>query len=224
MKPILKQLERRGFLAGAAALAAGRPAGAVLPVPPCGALCFKILRNGTPVGEHHVAFTQSGNCLRVDTNVEMVVAVAGLTVFRYQGSVSEYWRDGVFTSLASTVNHNGTRLVVQAAQIPGGYAVQSTKAGDYRYTSRPPMLPMTYWNQAMLKAMILNVETGRHYPAIVSSPGWNSLPAANGGTILARRFDVTGKLHMSLWYDQNGQWSGFEFHVLGHEVYQKYLN
>ncbi len=179
---------------------------------------FKILRNGVPVGEHHVTFTQSGNCLRVDTNVEMVVTVAGIAVFHYQSCASEYWSGGVFTRLESRVNHDGTHLVVQADQISGGYAVNSTKAGDYQYTGNPPMLPLTCWNRAMLQAMILNVETGRHYPAIVNSPGCNKLPTANGGTVVAQRFDVTGKLHMSLWYDQNDQWAGFAFHVLGHEV------
>ncbi|MDE1905197.1 MAG: hypothetical protein KGH75_01935 [Rhodospirillales bacterium] len=219
-----QQLERRGFLAGAAALVAPRAVlAAALPVPPGGAMRFKILRNGTPVGEHHVTFTRSGNCLRVDTNVDMVVTVAGIAVFHYQGYASEYWSGGVFTRLDSKVNHNGTLFVVQADQIPGGYAVNSTKAGDYQYTGTPPMLPLTYWNRAMLRAMILNVETGRHYPAIVNSPGWNKLPTANSGTVVAQRFNVTGKLHMSLWYDQNDQWSGFEFHVLGNEVYQKYI-
>ncbi|MBU6418711.1 MAG: hypothetical protein KGQ79_03175 [Proteobacteria bacterium] len=223
MRKTQLQLERRGFLAGAGALAASRPAVA-LPVPPSGAMRFRILRNGTPVGEHCVTFTQSDNGLRVDTNADMVVTVAGIPVFHYQGNASEYWQNGVFTRLDSKVNHNGTLLAVQAAQIPGGYVVQSTKAGDYQYTGSPQMLPMTYWNRSLLRAMVLNVETGRHYPAIVSSPGWDKLPTAEGGNILAQRFDFTGKLHMSLWYDQNNQWSGFEFHVLGHEVYQKYVS
>ncbi|MBU6449405.1 MAG: hypothetical protein KGQ26_07255 [Rhodospirillales bacterium] len=219
-----QQLERRGFLAGAAALAVPKPMLATaLPVPSGGTLHFKILRNGTPVGEHHVRFTHSRNCLRVDTNAEMVITVAGIALFHYQCRVSEYWSGGVFTRLDSKVNHNGTPLAVQADQISGGYAICSTKAGDYQYTGNPPMLPLTYWNQAMLRAMILNVETGRHYPAVVNSPGWNKLPTANGGTVVAQRFNVTGKLHLSLWYDQENQWSGLEFHVAGNEVFQKYV-
>lgn len=85
------------------------------------------------------------------------------------------------------------------------------------------MLPMTYWNKAMLNAMILNVETGRHYPAIVNSPGWNYLPTAEDGKLLAQRFDITGKLHLSLWYDQYNRWAGMEFHVDGDEMFQKYV-
>jgi hypothetical protein len=135
----------------------------------------------------------------------------------------ERWTGGQFHRLDSKVNHNGTHLSVQANPIPGGFAVESTKSGDYQYTGAPQMLPLTYWNKAMLNAMILNVETGKHYPAIVSSPGWNKLPTAEGGIVIAQRFDVTGKLHLSVWYDQNNQWSGLQFHVDGNEMFQKYV-
>ena len=225
MKLIRQQLERRGFLTGAAALAVASPAvAAPLPVPPSGVMRFKILRNGTPIGEQHMAFTQSGDDLRVETNLEMIVKLMGIPVFHYQGNAVEHWENGQFIRLGSKVNHNGTQLSVQAHQVPGGFAIQSTKAGDYQYTGSPPMLPLTYWNPAILKAMVLNVETGRHYPPIVSSPGWSKLPTAEGGTVLARRFDVTGKLHLSLWYDQSNQWCGLEFHVDGDEVFQKYIS
>ena len=66
-------------------------------------------------------------------------------------------------------------------------------------------MPLTYWNKSILQAMILNVETGGHYLGVVNSPGWNYLPTANNGTLLAQRFDITGKLHITLWYDQFNQ-------------------
>lgn len=224
MKLIRQTLERRGFLAGAAALVAARPAvAAPLPVPPSGEMRFRILRNGSPIGEQHMKFTQTGDDLRVDINADLVVKLAGIPVFHYQASVVERWMGGQFHRLDSKVNHNGTHLSVQANPIPGGFAVESTKSGDYQYTGTPQMLPLTYWNKAMLNAMILNVETGKHYPAIVSSPGWNKLPTAEGGIVIAQRFDVTGKLHLSVWYDQNNQWSGLQFHVDGNEMFQKYV-
>lgn len=224
MKLMRQRLERRGFLAGATALATAGPAvAAPLPVPPNGGMRFKILRNGSPIGEHHMTFTWMGNDLRVDINADMVVTLVGIPVFHYQASVVEYWSDRQFSRLDSKVNHNGRHLFVKANRIPGGFAIESTKAGDYQYTGSPPMLPLTYWNSAMLQAMILNVETGRHYPAIVHSPGWNRLATADGGTIVAQRFDVTGKLHLSVWYDQHNLWSGLEFHVDGDEVFQKYV-
>ncbi|MCB5945324.1 DUF6134 family protein [Acidocella sp. KAb 2-4] len=218
-------MDRRRFLAAAGASALAFPALAEdLPVPPSGEIAFKVLRNGTPIGEHHINFTRCGDALRAEINADMAVKLAGITVFRYQAQAVECWQGGAFQTLDSQVNHNGTKLEVHAQPITGGYAIQSTKAGDYTYTGQPPMLPMTYWNKAMLNAMILNVETGRHYPAIVNSPGWNYLPTAEGGRLLAQRFDITGKLHLSLWYDQSGQWAGLEFHISGDETFQKYVS
>lgn len=225
MKLPRQTIERRGFLAGAAALIATPAAAASfppLPVPASHEMRFKIFRNGSPIGEQSMTFTQSGNSLRVNSQADMVVTIADIPIFHYRAEIVELWQDGVFHQLDSRINHNGEALTVLANPIPGGFAIESTKAGDYHYTGSPGMMPMTYWNKAMLESMILNVETGHHYPAIVHSPGWNWLPMVGGGKILAQRFDITGHLHFTVWYDQNDQWAGLTFNVHGHELFQKY--
>lgn len=220
-----KHISRRSFVATAGAFIAAPVAkAATLPVPPSNEINFKVFRNGSPIGEQMMKFTQSGNRLTVESQANLVVRIAGIPFFRYHAEVVEHWVDGVFSRLDSRVNHNGQKLVVQANEIPNGFAIESTKAGNYTYTGTPRMLPMTYWNKAMLDAMILNVETGHHYPAIVNSPGWNWLPTVEGGKIQAQRFDVTGHLHFSVWYDQNQEWAGLAFNVDGHEMFQKYTS
>jgi hypothetical protein len=221
-------MQRRDLVLGAMGSAAGTmlawPARAsALPVPPAGEIRFKVLHSGTPCGEHQVTFTQTGDQLRVDTNATLVVRVAGIPVYHYSVTASEYWCAGAFCGLDSHVNHNGTLFEVHAKPIPGGFAIQSTKAGNYEYTGQPTLMPLTYWNKAMLNAMILNVETGRHYPAIVDSPGWNYLPTAEGGQLVAQRFDVTGKLHLTVWYDKDGQWAGLQFNAAGLISLQKFV-
>jgi hypothetical protein len=34
---------------------------------------------------------------------------------------------------------------------------------------------------------------------------------------------VTGKLHLSVWYDRNNSWSGLEFQKRGDFTYEKYI-
>jgi hypothetical protein len=213
-----------GAMGGAAGVMLAGPARAEgLPVPASGAIGFKIFHSGTPVGEQHLVFTQTGDQLRVDIQAALVVRLMGVPVFRYSCAATEHWSGTDFCGVDSKVNHNGTPLEVHASPVDGGFAIQSTKAGNYNYTGQPAMLPLTYWNKAMLDAMILNIETGRHYPAIVSSPGWNNLPTAEGGIVLAQRYDVTGKLHLSVWYDQYGQWAGLTFNVGGEVTFQKFV-
>ncbi|MDE8346542.1 MAG: DUF6134 family protein [Acidocella sp.] len=213
-------IDRRGFLTSVAAASVAVPAMAdTLPVPPGGKIGFRVLRNGTPIGEHHLTFTQNGDDLAVAISIALLVKFAGIPVFRYALNATERWSGGVFQSLESQVNDNGTQLMVHAEKTAAGYAVQGTKVAPY--TAPANTMPLTYWNEALFKGTILNLQTAHSYPAIVTPAGWNSLPTAEGGHIVAQRFNVTGKLHLSVWYDQNNQWSGLEFHVSGDERYEK---
>lgn len=228
MTLLTKNLQRRGFLGGATALitAADSMAAPLRPMPAMpktGRLHFKILRNGLAIGEQFVSFTQNGATMRVETSSDMLVRILGLPVFRYSAQVSEYWLNGQFDHLQSKVNHNGEQLNVAAHAIPGGYAIESTKAGDYTYTGVQKMLPLTYWNKQILNAMLLNIETGRHYPATAASAGWEHVPTAEGGQVLAQRFNLTNHLHLTLWYDQADIWSGLAFNIAGHEMFQRYM-
>ena len=198
---------------------AGAARADTLPVPPDGEIGFKVLRNGSPIGEHHLYFSQNGDDLTVAITVRLLVTLAGIPLFRYDVDATERWSGGVFESLDSKVNDNGEPLEVHARRCAAGYAVQGTHVP--LYICPPDTMPLTYWNKAMLNGTLLNAQTAHSYPAVVSSPCWNKLPTADGSFIVAQRFDVTGKLHLSVWYDQLSQWSGLAFHVSGDESYEK---
>ena len=220
-------MQRRRFLAATAALAATGPALAdTLPVPPGNSMAFRVLRNGVPIGEHHLAFSRNGDSLSVDVNIALLVTFAGLPLFRYAATARETWTGNSFTRLESQVNDNGTRLEVHAHKVAAGYDVvginHNNPARSYpEYTAPPDTMPLSYWNKAMLEGTLLNIQTAHCYPAIVNSPGWNRLPTAEGGSITAQCFNVRGKLRLSVWYDQFSQWSGLAFHVSGSESYEK---
>jgi hypothetical protein len=197
-------------------------------VPPSGRIAFQVFRNGAAVGTHEVSFAQDGDDLTVVTNLAFVVTIAGITMYRYSLTATESWSGGVFERLESNVNNDGTRLEVRAQKTEAGYHVvdinHSNPAKSYpEYTAPPNTLPLTYWNKAMLNGTVLNVDTAHSYPPIVSSPGWNRLVTANGGSLVAQRFDVTGKLRLSVWYDQMGQWAGLQFNLRGAWNYEKII-
>jgi len=220
-------MDRRQFLVNAGALVVAGPALAdTLPVPASGRIAFKVFRNGTAVGTHELVFTQDGDDLTVLTNMAFVVTIAAFPIYRYSLVATEKWSGGVFRSVESKVNNNGTRLEMRAHQTALGYDVvdinHNNPAKSYpEYTAPPNTVPLTYWNKAMLNGTVLNVDTAHSYPPIVSTPGWNGLPTANGGSIVAQRFDVTGKLRLSVWYDQMAQWSGLQFNLRGSWNYEK---
>jgi hypothetical protein len=207
-------MDRRTFLLSASAFA--------LPIPSGDALHFRVFRNGSPVGDHHTSFSQSGDDLTVTTAVRVVVTIAMIPVFRYGANATERWRDGVFQSVDSNVNSNGTLHQVNAVKTAAGYDVQGTNVP--RYTAPPDTLPLTYWNKTFLNGTILNIQTAHSYQVKVVSPGWYKLPTADNSTVISQRFDVSGKLNLSVWYDQNNAWSGLEFQRSGDFSYQKYIS
>lgn len=220
-------MDRRRFMLSAAALALPVPASA-LPVPADNRIGFKVFRNGSPIGEHHLSFTQNGDKLSIDVDVDLLVTIATIPVFRYGLKATERWSGGVFQSLESNVNFNGDLLMVHAQKTARGYEVEGVNKNNKsknmpRYMAPPDTMPLTYWNKKMLTSTILNVQTARCYKVNVASPGWNQMPTTFGPKILAQRFDLTGKLDLSVWYDQNNNWSSLEFHKSGDITYQKML-
>ncbi len=212
-------MDRRQFVLGGAICALPIAAAADLPVPAGGKMAFEVLRNGDKIGEHHLSFSGVGGDIDVTIDVALLVTIMGIGVFSYAAHGLESWRGGVFQSLQSRVNDNGNQLQVKAERTAGGYAVEGTHVP--LYTAPPNMLPLTYWNKQMLDGTILNIQTAHTDKITVTRNGWNALPTAEGGSIVAQRFDITGKLHLSVWYDQNNTWSSTEFHVKGDETYRK---
>ncbi|MDE8348068.1 MAG: DUF6134 family protein [Acidocella sp.] len=213
-------MDRRRFLLSAAAFA--------LPIPAGKQMAFKVLRNGTPIGEHHLNFTQTGDDLSVEVSIQLLVKLTVIPVFRYKLQAVEKWSGGVFQSLESKIIENGNVLTVHAQKTAAGYEVTGTNHDNPEknmptYLSPPDTLPLTYWNKQFMSGTILNIQTAHTYPAAVNSPGWNKLPTAEGGFITAQRFDLTGKLRLSVWYNQSDSWSGLEFHYSGDETYEKII-
>ena len=124
-------MDRRFFIAAAGALGLARPAFAdALPVPPGGRVAFKVFRNGTEVGEHEVTFSGGGENLTATTNFDFVVTIASIPVYRYTLTATEIWSAGVFQSLATQVNNNGTMLEVHARKTASGYDVTDINQND----------------------------------------------------------------------------------------------
>jgi hypothetical protein len=211
-------MDRRQFLLSAAAYA--------LPIPPGNGIGFDVLRNGAPIGQHHLSFSQSGDALNVNIDVELLVKFAGITLFRYSLHGVERWQSGTFQSLDTSVNFNGDALQVHAEKTAAGYSVTGINHDNPaknmpEYTAPPDTLPLTYWNKAMLKGTILNVQTAHCYKVHVADAGWFSVPTENGAPITAQRYDLTGKLQLSVWYDDKNAWSGLEFQKSGDIAYRK---
>lgn len=190
----------------------------VLPIPKGQRLGFEVFRNGRKIGEQNLHFTRSGTALTVHNQVNLRVTLLDIPVFHYSGHITEHWRDSEFQKAESAINDNGTEHRLLVERQSGGIAVSGNHTKHYM--APPDALPLTYWNKAMLKGPMINMQTGHTDEPTVTSKGWFKLPTAAGGSVTAEQYKLSGSLDISVYYDRNNQWEGIAFNHSGHITYR----
>ncbi len=217
---------RRALLAGAAALAAVRPARAGvnqagvnppgLNLPPGDAVAFRILRDGAEVGSHRIAFERRGDTTIARVAIDIAVSVAWVTVYRLTHRAEETWQGDRFIGMASHSDDNGTAAWMRTSADPAG-ALLVSGSGTEPYAAPPGALPSTYWNPAILLAPLFSSQDGRLCVQRVVPGPLESVPCV-GGTLQARRHDLHGDLEMEVWYDTDDQWAHMRLWRYGSEI------
>ena len=106
-------LDRRTLLAGALAMPATGLARPARP-PTSWGQEFAVSRDGAPIGQHRLRFSQDGPRTTAEIDIELQVKLAFITVYRYRHVNRELWEGGRLLSFASRTDDNGT-----AAPRPG---------------------------------------------------------------------------------------------------------
>jgi hypothetical protein len=118
-----------------------------------------------------------------------------------------------------SVDDGGTRLKVAVRRAPDSVVIERT--GKPAYRAPADALPFTHWNKAVIRGPLINMETGNTDHPHVTKLGWYRLPTLPTGSITAQRYRLTGSVHLSDYYDEQGIWAGLEFHHRGHIMYKK---
>jgi uncharacterized protein DUF6134 len=125
------------FLLGA--LAAPASAG-TQPVPQT--LEFDIARDGDIVGHHRISFRGEGDRLIVHSDLKIEVEALSFTVYRYQQTREEVWRNGKLVALAASADDDGTPHDIKGAAAPNGALRMSS--GQDQWTLPPESVPASY--------------------------------------------------------------------------------
>lgn len=212
---------RRGMFGLAAALALPMPEALALPVPGGNRLSFDIYRNGGKIGEQRLVFSRTGDALTVDNHVDLHVSLLAIPVFHYSAHIVEHWRKGAFRKATSEVDNDGTKISLLVAREANGVAISGNRIK--RHVAPANALPLTYWNKAMLKGPMINMQTGHADTPSIAKEGWFKLPAEPSGSVTAEQYKLTGPIRLSIYYDQADTWSGLAFHHKGHITYRPVL-
>jgi len=194
-------VSRRALLAlGLATFAA--PA---LAAPPrAGRLAFAVFRNGVEVGRHRMTFQGPADAPRVLTEVEMLVKLGPVPVFRYRHTADERWADGRFASLETRTDANGKVRRVAARRTPGGVVIE---AGKSRIVAPAAAAPLTHWNAEILSGPLFNPQEGKLLRISAARRGPDTIRTAEGDSLRATRWSLRGEAEIDNWYDEAGAWA-----------------
>ncbi len=207
MRPIPERVlaDRRGALrfavAGVCLAAAGplaRPAWAAET-----AAHFAVMRSGNRIGEGRVVYQREGTGLRVRLAMEAKVKFGFITVFRYRHESEELWRDGRLVALDGRTDDDGKEYQMTARAGAEGIAVEGTRGS---FIAPADVLPLSYWHPDTVKqSLLLDASKGRLL-AVDFVAGARETIDTDRRDVLARRYDASGDLKFSLWYDTLGAW------------------
>jgi hypothetical protein len=212
---------RRAILLTGAAVAA-RPVAAALPVPAGDALAFRLMRHGSEIGRHTLAFEPKGDVLTVRVAVEARVTVLAIPIVHYTHRVVETWRNGGLEAIVGDTDKNGRTEWVRAHRTAEGLVVQGSRTEQY--IAPEPACGTSYWNKHMLDGPMISMEDGVLLHPKIKDLGAEAIPLASGGSVTASHYNLTGSFNVDVWYDRTDTWAGLAFGVAdGSDVHYERL-
>jgi len=203
---------RRAFLASAASASAvclfprlARAVTAVVVPVAAGDRRFSVLYKGEKIGTHTVLSSSATGETRIETDIQLAVKVAFITLFAYRHRSAETWRDGRLTTLESETLEHGETLRVQGAATAAGFRVVS-KGGPF-IAPAATLTSNSLWTPAVLeRATLVDAQHGGIIG--VSARKLADEPIEVGGRrVSAARYSfITPYLAGSIWYDEESLW------------------
>jgi len=155
-----------------------------------GKLAFQVFRNGTKVGEHQMTFAGDEGAQTVATDVDMVVKVGPVPVYKYRHNALERWAGGKFVSIDATTNGNGKIQKTSARAMPGYVQITGPK-GAVRGPA--DAVPLSHWNQASFGKPLFNQQEAKMLKVVCAKvkPG---------------HWQIRGEAEIDDFYDGSGNW------------------
>ena len=170
--------------------------------PPSGRLDYRVIREGDDIGTQSVEFIRKDGTLTVRTNVNIVVTVVGIPVYRFTHAAEERWQNGQLVAFASQSNDDGeprkVALKREGDRLRGTY---NRRTVDLPAT----LIPASLWHPATVhQTVLLDPIKGRDRQVAVADKGMETVKV-KGLPIQAHHYVMTGQILRDIWYGPDGQ-------------------
>lgn len=174
---------------------------------------FTIQRGDSDIGAHRIALTRSEDILNLEVDVDIVVRVLGVAVYRYEMRNREVWRDGLLQSVDCSVNDDGQRKTVRAAR--SGDMIQIDATG---FSGQAPgdAATTTYFTPDFLERRIwISTDDGEPMTVTAAQRSETSVAAAGGAQASVWRVTDGRAFDVELFYDARDEWISIGFDASG---------
>ena len=145
-------------------------------------------------------------------DILLEVDIAFITVFRYEHSNREVWRDGRLVAIETRTDDDGDDYWLRGQATAAGFQVEGSSGS---FLAPADVMPTSYWNpETVARSQLLDTQKGRLIEVAVAQNGADEVRLPEGSTE-ASRYAVTGDLKLDLWYSPEGEWVKTAFSLGG---------
>lgn len=179
-------------------------------------ISFKVLRKGKDFGYHKVTFDVSADgTMTATTDVELRAGLGPITVFKYELSSTETWKDSVLVGLEGMTNDDGKKKSVSASIEQGGLFVDGSA---FEGIAPKGIIPSSHWNiREAYSSQILSTESGQILDVDVTRIGREQISVGRE-TIDTTHYRLVSDLTVDLWYDDSNRWVKLGFEARGQQI------
>jgi hypothetical protein len=179
-------------------------------------ITFNVIREGERVGRHTVAFTRaSPGDLNVTARLELEITFLTIPFYEFLYRSSAVWRDGRLTTLFAQIDDNGKKSTIRAIANDRGVRITGPKG---LLQSNAFLYPTNHWNAGVLsQSQVLNTLNGDISQVQIAATGRERI-LAQGTWVQATRYQYSGDIDTTVWYDDAGRWVKMRFTAKGGSV------
>ena len=170
---------------------------------------FDVIKKGDKVGSHRVNFSrnESGD-LAVESRFQLTMTFLTIPIYEFLYRSRSVWRKGLLQDLAVEISDGGQETKIRA--LPKGQELTvSGPHGDVQVSQ--PIYPTNHWNADVLsQTRVLNTLNGKISQVSIADAGRETV-RAEGAMIAARKFQYSGDIDTTVWYDDAGRWVKMRF-------------
>ena len=179
-------------------------------------IAFDVLREGEKVGRHTITFSRtSAQDLSVTSIFELKITFLTIPFYEFLYRSSALWRDGRLNTLDAHIDDDGQISTVQVSTKGPALRILGSN-GPVEWIGT--LYPTNHWNVRVLSQRhVLNTLSGEISWVKIAAQGRERIQA-EGTWIEATRYQYSGDIDTTVWYDDAGRWVKMRFPAKGGSI------